>query len=896
MAWYNKKPTELAEDFNSDLESGLTSSQAREKLELHGPNELEAEEQPSPISKFIDQFKDPLTLILIIAAVLSAVLGDWVEAVIILAIVIINALLSLYQEGKAAEAVESLRKMSSPTAKVIRDGKEQEVETRDLVPGDIVILETGDIVPADLRLIESSNLQVDESSLTGESVPVEKYADIDYDEIREIGDRDNYVHSSTIVSRGRAKAIVTDTGHDTEIGKIATSLSTQEEELTPLQERLNGLSKVLGILILVVCGVVLVLGLLRDYELMDMIMMAISLAVAAIPEGLSAIVTIVLSIGMTNMAERNAIVKKLLAVETLGTVTTICSDKTGTLTQNEMTVTRIHVDGKDIDVAGTGYKPEGELSLNGQALEEDELPSLYTLMSIGALTNDSSLIEENGQWTIIGDPTEGALLSLAGKKGLKKDDLENKYPRLEEIPFDSDRKMMTTFHDNFIDGKIVSFTKGAPDVIIDQCDQILIDGKVKDFSSGDKEEVLEEISQYAKDALRTLAYAFRTYDQLPDSDDINSENIESNMIFVGFTGTIDPARPEAKQAIAECKTAGIDVMMITGDHLETATAIAKDLGIAESHDQAIMGKELNDMTEEEIRDVVKTKRVYARVSPENKVQIVEALRQNGHIVSMTGDGVNDAPALKKADIGVAMGITGTDVSKNTAEVILTDDNFATIVHAVEEGRVIYNNIKNFVSFLLSCNIGEVLIIFIAILIGLPIPLTAIQLLWINLVTDSFPALALGVEEGDDDVMDEPPRDPNEPIVDRDSAVVIGVQAVAITIATLVAYYYGIRVYGEGSQGSHTLAFATLICAELLRAYSARSSDHTLSQIGIFSNKTMVIATLASFGLMLVVLYVPFLADLFGVIRPAARDWLVIIVLGLIPLLLGEIRKVVTRDR
>lgn len=894
MEWYKKQPAELAEDLNSDLKSGLSAGRAKEILDSHGYNELEAGEKVSLFSKFVDQFKDPLIIILIAAAILSAVLGDIVETIIIMAIVVINAGLSIYQEGKAEAAVEALQEMSSPFAKVIRDGQEQEVPAKEIVPGDIVILETGDIVPADLRLIESANLQIDESSLTGESVPVEKDASVSFDDITEIGDRTNYAHSSTIVSYGRGRGIVTDTGHDTEIGKIATSLSAVEDELTPLQKRLNDLSKLLGILVIGVCIVVLVVGLLRKYELFEMIMMAISLAVAAIPEGLAAIVTIVLSLGMGRMAERNAIVKKLLAVETLGTITTICSDKTGTLTQNEMTVQRAYVDGKVIDVSGTGYDPRGELTIDGKALADEDVPSLFTLMSIGLLSNDSILTQEDGLYRIMGDPTEGALVTLAGKKGLVKTEEEAKYPRVAELPFDSDRKMMTTFHENFIQGKIVSFTKGAPDLIIDKCSKKLINGQVSDFSQEEKERVLGANTDFARSALRTLAFAFKQYDALPG--DIEPEVAENEMIFVGLTGTIDPARPEAKDAIKECKTAGIIPIMITGDHLETAYAIAEDLGIADHHDQAIMGRDLNAMTEEELRECVKTKRVFARVSPENKVQIVDALKANGHLVSMTGDGVNDAPALKKADIGVAMGITGTGVAKNTAEVILMDDNFATIVQAVEEGRVIYNNIKNFVSFLLSCNIGEVLIIFFSILAGLPVPLSPIQLLWLNLVTDSFPALALGVEEGADDIMEEKPRDPNEPIIDQKSAFVIGVQAVAITLATLGAYYYGIKVYGLDSDGSRTMAFATLITAELLRAYSARSADHTLLEIGIFTNRVMVYATGLSFGLLLLVLYVPFLRDLFSVVPMGLTDWAVTLVLALIPVLAGEARKAAVRKK
>lgn len=894
MEWYNKKPEELEKELKTSIKSGLKTEKAEEALEKYGLNELKAGEKKSFWTKLLEQFKDPLIIILIIAALVSAFLGDVIEAIIIISIVIVNSALSLYQEGKAEQAIEALQKMSSPNAKVIRNGIEKSLPSNQIVPGDLIRLETGDIVPADLRLVSSNNLKIDESSLTGESVPVDKDANIVYSDIMEIGDRENIAYSSTIVSYGRGMGLVVETGHGTEIGKIATTISSYEEEETPLQKKLTELSKVLGFIVLAVCAAVLVLGLIYKHELAEMFFMSISLAVAAIPEGLAAIVTIVLSLGMGRMAEKNAIVKKLLAVETLGTTTVICSDKTGTLTQNEMTVTKAYLDGKTIDVEGTGYDPVGQIKLDGKEVEDQELKSLYTLMSISALTNDAKLIEENQRYTMIGDPTEGALITFAGKKGLVKEELEKTYPRIAEIPFDSDRKMMTTFHENFIKNKIVSFTKGAPDLVLEKCSHILEDGKIRELTPKDRNEIMAKNSEFALSALRVLAYAFREFDKLPI--DLSHTNIEKSMIFVGLTGMLDPARPEAKEAIKECRAAGITPIMITGDYLETAYAIGKDLGITENKEDAIMGRELNQMTNEEIREVVKTKRIFARVSPENKVQIVTALKENGHIAAMTGDGVNDAPAIKKADIGISMGITGTDVAKNTSDVILTDDNFATIVKAVEEGRIIYSNIKKFVSFLLSCNIGEVLIVFIAILVNIPIPLTPIQLLWLNLVTDSFPALALGMEKGEADNMTVPPRDPNESIIDKLSAFSIGLQSVAITAATLAAYYYGMKVYGLESNGSRMMAFATLITAELLRAFSARSSHYTLNRIGFFSNRFMIYATLFSFALLLVVLEIPFLTDIFDVVVPTTRDWLVIVGFALIPMLVGEIRKVLTQDK
>lgn len=891
--WYNLTESESLEALSTDRHRGLSSSEVATRLEKYGRNELEQGEKKSLISKLIDQFKDPMILILLAASAISAFVGEIEDTFIILAIVVLNAFLSLYQEGKAEAAIESLQKMSAPTARVIRDGNTTEVSSTELVPGDIIILETGSIVPADIRILESSNLKIDESSLTGESVPVEKDGTVTYEGEMEIGDRENLGYSSTIVTYGRCTGVVVETGKNTEIGKIATSIMQVEEEATPLQVKLAGLSKILGYIVIGVCAIVFVVGLLHDMEFMEILMTSISLAVAAIPEGLPAIVTIVLSLGMGRMAEKNAIVKKLLAVETLGTTTVICSDKTGTLTQNEMTVVKAYVNGQVVDVSGSGYDPIGEFSVDGNTIKAEEIHGLTTLMGISTLVNDAELNNVDGAYKMIGDPTEGALLSFSGKNGITKVGYDETFPRIDEIPFDSARKMMTTFHEGFFEGQIAALTKGAPDIIIDKCSNILIDNKVVEFTPELKAKALEMNKNFARSALRVLAFAERRFDEIPEEK--TTEFVEKDMTFVGLTGMIDPPRPEVKLAIQECKQAGIVPIMITGDHLDTAYAIGKDLGIAEDDSQSIMGRELNQMSDEELRQVVKNKRIFARVSPENKVQIVTALKENGDITAMTGDGVNDAPAIKKADIGIAMGITGTDVAKNTAEVILTDDNFATIVHAVEEGRIIYSNIKKFVSFLLSCNIGEVLIVFLSIVFNLPVPLAAKQLLWVNLVTDSLPAMALGLEKGDEDIMNEPPRSKDEGILDKDTIKMLILQAVAITAATLGAYLWGLQNLPYSAvdmSGPRTMAFVTLIMAELFRSYSARSDKYTIFHIGPFTNKRLTQATVVSFLLMLVVLYVPALNGLFETFPMGAREWMIALPAALIPLVVGEIYKAI----
>ncbi len=695
-------------------------------------------------------------------------------------------------------------------------------------------------------------------------------------------------YMSTAVTYGRGKGVVVGTGHDTEIGNIATMIQSFEDEVTPLQKQLNQLGKVLGITTIVICIAVFGIGLLQGREVLEMFMVAISLAVAAIPEGLPAIVTIVLAIGMNRMVKRNAIVKKLLAVETLGSTTIICSDKTGTLTQNEMTVVKVFTDGKIIDVTGGGYEPVGEFKMKEDNIKVEDIGDFQTLLSISALANDANLEKTSDGYKVIGDPTEGALITLAGKGNINKQSINKEFPRIEEIPFDSDRKMMTTFHKDYIPSKIVSFTKGAPDIIINRCTRISMDGKILDFDDTLKKEVLKVNSIFSKDALRVLAFAYKEYNTLPNT--ISPDSNEVDMTFIGLVGMIDPARPEAKDAIAKCKEAGIKTVMITGDYKETAFAIAKELGMAESIDEAMMGEELNKISDEELREVVKDIKVYARVSPEHKVRIVSALKANGEITAMTGDGVNDALALKRADIGVSMGITGTDVAKNTAELILTDDNFASIVSAVEEGRIIYSNIKKFVFFLLSCNIGEIFLVFTSILLNLPVPLLAIQLLWLNLVTDSFPALALGVEKGDPDIMDTPPRNPNEPILTKNMLLGILLQSLAVGVAALLAYRWGLTTYADNIDKARTIAFTSLITAELLRAYSSRSQKYTLFKIGFFTNRTLVYGTLFSFILLLGVLYIPFMQPIFYTFALGIKDWAAILEYAFIPLIIGEISK------
>nr|WP_075573662.1 cation-translocating P-type ATPase [Ezakiella massiliensis] len=884
--YHNQRSIDVLKELDSMATDGLSSSEAKQRLEKYGLNEFQDKKRKTFLQKFIDQFKDFMIIILIAAAIISIAAGERVDAIVILAIVILNAFLSIYQEGQAEKSLESLKQMSAPEAKVIRDGKKTVVPARELVPGDIVILEAGDIIPADLRLFTSSNLKVDESSLTGESVAVEKNSEAILDNNATLGDRVNMAYMSTIVTYGRGKGVVVGTSHDTEIGKIATMIEEIEDDLTPLQNKLDKLGKKLGILTIIICAIVFALGLIQKREVIDMLLVSVSLAVAAIPEGLPAIVTIVLAIGMGRMVKKNAIVKKLLAVETLGSTTYICSDKTGTLTQNEMTVKKVYSDGKFYDVTGIGYEPEGQILNQGNELTHDELNNLKALLYACILNNDANLLENNNIYTIMGDPTEGALITFAGKAGFLEDEVEAEQPRIDEIPFDSDRKMMSTFHE--VDDRIIQYTKGAPDIVLSNCKYIYIDGEFKEITDEHRVDILKANSTFASDALRVLGFAIK----IINKDDFkNTDKNEENLIFVGLTGMIDPPRTEAMQAIEECKRAGIHTVMITGDHRETAFQIAKELGICENHNETISGSELSTIADSEYNELVKRIKVYSRVSPEQKVKIVNALRENGEIVAMTGDGVNDALAIKRADIGISMGITGTDVAKNTADMVLTDDNFASIVNAVEEGRIIFANIQKFVAFLLSCNIGEILIVFFAMLLGMEEPLKPIHLLWLNLVTDSLPALALGVEPGEPGIMDEKPRSKDDPIITKKMGVAIVLQSLAITVASLLAFYCATKLYPESITHSRTIVFATLITSELLRAFSSRSFDRPIWKIGIKSNMKMVYAILISFSMLIAVLYIPFLHDIFDTFQLGFKDWEIVLSFAFIPFIIGELVKV-----
>jgi len=889
MEWYKASIESTASQLSVDLNKGLASEEAEKRLEQHGRNELQEKEKESLLAKIINQLKDFLVLILIGASIVSAFVGEVTDSIVIIAIVIINAILGIVQEGKAEKALEALKKMSSPTARVIRDGHVTTVLASVLVPGDIILLEAGDIIPADVRLIESYNLKIEEASLTGESVPVEKNADISFDEDVSIGDRKNMGYMSTTVTYGRGRGIVIGTGSNTEIGKIATAIEEIKDESTPLQQKLDQLGKWLGSACLIICLLVFIIGVMRGQNILEMFMVAISLAVAAIPEGLPAVVTIVLALGMKRMADRNAIVRKLLAVETLGSVTVICSDKTGTLTQNEMTVVKAYAGGEKFEITGQGYNPTGEFSIGEEVIKPEDNENLKLLLNAGLLCNDSTLEQRvDKTWGIIGDPTEGALTVAAAKAGFEKDEYNRQYKRIAEIPFDSDRKMMTTFHSGYINDKIVSFTKGAPDIILDRCSKCYINGKIEDMTPDIKKKIAEVNSEFARQALRVLAFSYRVFDSLPD--DINSESVEKDLIFIGLMGMIDPPRIEVKDAIVKCKQAGIKPVMITGDYKDTAVAIARDLGMMENENAVLTGTQLDMIGDEELKEKVRETSVYARVSPEHKVRIVDALKKNNHIAAMTGDGVNDAMALKRADIGVSMGITGTDVAKGTADMVLMDDNFATIVSAVEEGRIIFSNIRKFVFFLLSCNVGEILIVFLSILLQLPVPLLPIQLLWLNLVTDSFPALALGTEKGEPDIMKVKPRNIKEPIINNAMFVGIAIQSIALTLAVLLAFNWALREYNGDLLIARTVAFTTLILAELIRAYSCRSERYSLFKLGVFTNRIMVIATFVSFVLLLLVIYVPFLQPIFKTYPLSIKDWSEIILYCIIPLLAGEINK------
>ena len=912
-AWHSLTVEESVAALESSKEDGLTSDEVTRRQQQYGPNELKEAPPKTIWAKLWAQFNDFVIWLLIGAAVISAVLGEWVEAGAIMAIVILNAVLGIIQERRAEEALAALKKLAAPEADVIRDGLRQTVPARELVPGDVVTLEAGNYIPADLRLLETINLKVEEAALTGESVPVQKDAGISLPEDSSLGDRKNAAFMATLVSYGRGRGMVVETGMKTQIGLIAEMLSQVEDEVTPLQRRLDQLGKTLGWAALAICGLVFLLGWFRGNDPLEMFLVAVSLAIAAVPEGLPAVVTISLALGMREMIQRNALIRRLSSVETLGSANVIGSDKTGTLTQNEMTVTHISIDGREIDISGSGYKPFGGFYVDGEQIKIEEHPAATTALWIGAMNNDAQLVMTQGdnsdsEYRMIGDPTEGAIIVAAAKAGQDFQDLEDAYPRVQEIPFDSERKRMTTIHrvlnpadedfspfgsdDEYSDWYVVA-VKGAPDVVLELCTQYeqFIDVPV-DINKAVRERILEANDRMASQALRVIAVAYKIVKNLPE--ELTPEEFESDLTFVGLLGMIDPPRQEVTQSLEVAKKAGIRTVMITGDYAKTARAIAEKIGLLVPGHEVVTGKDLDQMDDLELARKINDVDVFARVSPEHKVRIVQALRANDAVVAMTGDGVNDAPALKQADIGVAMGITGTDVAKETADMVLTDDNYSSIVSAIEQGRVIYSNIRKFVFYLLSCNLAEIATIFLAIAFRLPSPLNPIQLLWLNLVTDGAPALALGMEKGDPDLMDQPPRPAKEPIINRLMRTGIIVQTIAITTVTLGAYLLGLWLWPDtSSEFNHTaatMAFITLSFSELLRAFTARSERYPLIKIGIFQNKNMNYAVLISSALLLAVLYIPFLQPIFSTVPLSWEQWQYLLPLLFMPAIAAEATK------
>jgi Ca2+-transporting ATPase len=917
---YQLPAAEVVRHLGTDPERGLSSARAQELLGQVGPNEL-PEESPTPLWKrFLEQFKNFLVIILLIAAAISVAIAlirpggggeEYIDAAAILGIVLINAILGVVQESRAENALRALRKIAAPNARVLRDGHLSSIPARELVPGDVVVLEAGNYVPADLRLTESANLRIEEAALTGESVPAEKEAEKVFPAEMPVGDRANCAFMGTVVSYGRGLGIVAGTGLRTQLGQIAEMLRSVETEETPLQRKLEQLGKWLGLGSLAICAVVFVLGLLRGEPILNMFLTAVSLAIAAVPEGLPAVVTICLALGTQRMLRRHALIRNLPAVETLGSATVICSDKTGTLTQNEMTVVRIWAGGASYAVQGRGYQPVGAIELDGKPACLAELPALAGTLLGGALCNDARLekSEESAErYRMVGDPTEGAMVVAAAKAGLWQKELEAELKRAGEVPFDSIRKRMTTVHawgGNLSSSRpfspsspFMAFTKGAVDLVLERCTRILSSEGLRSLSEADRASIMAANDGMADEALRVLAVACRPLEERVRR--LEPDEVEQDLVFLGLEGMIDPPRPEAKAAIQTARKAGIKTIMITGDHKRTAHAIAGELGMFTPGPDGLTGAELEELEDEALRELAPVLDVYSRVSPQHKVKIVDALKAKGHVVAMTGDGVNDAPAVKRADIGVAMGITGTDVAKEAADMVLTDDNYASIVAAIEEGRVIFANIRKFVYYLLSCNVGEILIVLLATVLGLPaLPFLPIHLLMLNLVTDGLPALALGVEPPEPGIMDRPPRDPREPIINREMWIGIGVQSVLITAATLSAFALGLFWFpGPVDAGkitaAQTFAFTTLVLSELFRAFTSRSERVALWRLGLLSNRTMLLAFASSLAIILAIIYVPILDPVFHTTFLDLGHWALILPLALVASVGAEITKAFLR--
>lgn len=900
--WYTRSAQEVIVYWQTDQDEGLTSGEIKKRLSNFGYNEMIEKEKPAWWKRLVAQFQDFMVLVLLAATLISACLGEYVDAVTIMVIVIVNAILGFVQESRAEQSMAALKKMSAPTAHVIRNGLLQQVPARQLVPGDIIALEPGDKIAADGRLVDVQNMEVEEAALTGESLPVRKVANKQYSEDSPLGDRRNMVYSGTSIIKGRGKAVVCATGMVTEVGRIADMIQYQGYESTPLEERLASLGRLLVWGCLGICLIVVVTGIMKGEPLFLMCMAGISLAVAAIPEGLPAIVTVALALGVQRMIKRNAIIRKLPAVETLGCTTVICSDKTGTLTQNAMTVGKIYTNGHLYDVTGTGYDIKGNFLLNKQEFDPKKDKCLTQCLEVSVLCNNSILKRNNvgitglwrntatTGWSIEGDPTEGALVVAAAKANIWRAEIEKKQRRLAEIPFESERFRMSVVYEK--NNKYFVYVKGAPDVVLGLC-------QYYGNHSGDvaltpiiKADILAQHEELTQQAFRVLAVAYRQISKVEAEH--SSADMEKELVFGGLIGMMDPPRQEAKQAIAVCRRAGIKTVMITGDHRNTAVAIAKQLQMFDNDsNQAVTGAELDGLNDAELGKIINTIRVYARVSPAHKLRIVRMLKQEGHIVAMTGDGVNDAPAIKEADIGIAMGINGTDVTKEAASMVLADDNFATIVAAVEEGRGIYDNIRKFIRYLLSCNLGEVLTMFIAAIAGLPLPLLPVQILWVNLVTDGLPAMALGVDPNDRNIMDRQPRNPRESVFSRGLSRKIigrGLQIGISTVLVFAAIYFSRHDLAQ----ARTMALCTLVCTQMFHVFDCRSETVNIFELGLFKNKYLVFATGCSIFMQLLVVYHPFMRSVFATVPLDSFDWLIILCVSGWTFVISAIRYIVVR--
>ncbi len=881
--WHSETVEQVLSYFKTDI-NGLSEKEAKDRLNEFGANELEEKKKESILMLLLEQFKDFLIIVLAVAAIISGIKGDWVEALTIIIIVILAGLMGFIQEYQAGKAIEKLRKMAAPNATVIRGGEEQVIPSREIVPGDICLIKTGDMIPADARLVEATNLKINEAPLTGESSAVAKSIEPVENKETSLGDRKNMVYTGTSATYGRGKALVVATGMNTEFGRIAGLLQNTQSRKTPLQNNLDQLGKQLGIFSLILAAIIAAFGVIMGKEIQKMFIWGVALAVAVIPEALPAVVTISLALGVRRLVKRRALIRSLPSVETLGATTVICSDKTGTLTQDAMTVRKIYCSGQVITVTGAGYNPSGDFSIEEKKITPDE--DLKKLIEIGVLCNDTHLKQEEGEWKIIGDPTEGALVVIAHKAGINHEEIRKEIPRTREIPFSSETKRMTTAH-RFSDGEY-AYTKGAPEIIIDSCNSMYQNGQIVALKENDRKEILNTGRNFGEDALRVLALSFKKI-----SSEDNLESAQKDMVFAGLVGMLDPPRPEVKEAIKVCEHAGIKPVMITGDHKITAVAVAKELGLMKN-DKALTGIELDKLSDEEFDKTVEDTQVYARISPSHKLRLVNAFMNKGHVVAMTGDGVNDAPALKKADIGVAMGITGTDVSKEASDMILTDDNFASIVSAVEEGRSIFENIRKYLVFLLSGNMGTVFAMIISILLFRDFPLVAVQILFINFIMDGLMAIALGVEPPEHGIMERPPRNLKEGILNKRSLLYIGTVGLWMSLATIGVYRYAIVSPVVDDDLAKTMFFVTLIVARLFNGFNCRSLNESIFSTGLTGNKWLIVSAGVAMGLTFIVLYYHLFHEPFETKPLDTYQWAIVVSFAFTVMIFGEIIKFISR--